>query len=85
MHTPDDHPRVQKLRHVGKPLGASFLAVGILVLILGFYRYFESQHYIMQGQFPASRGSIVMISFFAGGLVVASLVVVATIAPNILT
>ena len=83
--TPHDHPRVQNLRHVGKPLGATFLGVGILVLLIGFHRYFESQHYVMLGKFPASRGSVALVAFCAGALTVASLVVVLTIAPGVLT
>ncbi|KAL9082659.1 MAG: hypothetical protein Q9159_006267 [Coniocarpon cinnabarinum] len=81
MNTPANHPRVEKLRHIGRPLGACFLGVGILVLLIGFHRYFEGQHYVIQGKFPASRASVALVSFCAGGLVVGSLVVVATMAP----
>lgn len=83
--TPHDHPRVQKLRHVGKPLGATFLAVGIVVLAIGFHRYFESQHYVMLGKFPASRASVAVVAFCAGALTVASLVVVLSVAPSVLS
>ena len=83
--TAPDHPRVEQLRHVGKPLGATFLGVGILVLLIAFHRYFESQHYIMLGKFPASRGSVAIVAFCAGALTVASLAVVLSIAPDILT
>jgi uncharacterized membrane protein YidH (DUF202 family) len=71
-----------RLRHVGKPLGATFIAVSIVVLFIGFHRYFESQHWIIRGKFPASRGSIVLITFMAGALIVSSLVVVVSIAPK---
>ncbi|OCL06782.1 hypothetical protein AOQ84DRAFT_276614, partial [Glonium stellatum] len=71
-----------RLRHVGKPLGATFIAISILVLFIGFHRYFESQHYVIRGKFPASRGSILIVAIVAGGLVVASLVVVLAIAPK---
>lgn len=54
----------------------------ILILLLGFHRYFESQHYVIRGKFPASRGSIMVVSFVAGTLIVASLVVVIAIAPS---
>ncbi|KEQ87458.1 hypothetical protein M438DRAFT_266740 [Aureobasidium pullulans EXF-150] len=72
----------RKLRQLGKPLGATFLGVSILILLLGFHRYFESQHYVIRGKFPASRGSIMVVSFVAGALIVASLVVVIAIAPS---
>lgn len=32
-----------KLRQMGKPLGATFLGIGVLILIIGGRRYFESQ------------------------------------------
>lgn len=68
-----------RLRHVGKPLGSTFIAISIVILFIGFHRYFESQHYIVRGKFPASRGSIILVAGIAGALVVASLVVVLAI------
>ncbi|KAF2483986.1 hypothetical protein BDY17DRAFT_322872 [Neohortaea acidophila] len=70
-----------RLRQVGKPLGATFLAIAILILLLGFHRYFESQHYVIRGKFPASRGSILLVSFVATALISASLAVVLAVAP----
>lgn len=71
-----------RMRHVGKPLGATFLGISILILFIGFHRYFESQHWIIRGKFPASRGSIFIVAFVAAALIVASLVVVLVIAPT---
>ncbi|EMF17639.1 uncharacterized protein SEPMUDRAFT_146606 [Sphaerulina musiva SO2202] len=70
-----------RLRSVGKPLGATFIGISILILLLGFHRYFESQHYVIRGKFPASRGSIIIVTGVATALIVASLVVVVAIAP----
>jgi uncharacterized membrane protein YidH (DUF202 family) len=70
------------LRHVGKPLGATFLAISILILLLGFHRYFESQHYVIRGKFPASRGTILIVTFVATALIITSLVVVLAVAPS---
>ena len=67
------------LRHVGKPLGATFIGISILILFIGFHRYFESQHYVIRGKFPASRGSIMIVALIAAALIVASLVVILTI------
>jgi uncharacterized membrane protein YidH (DUF202 family) len=67
---------VNRLRDVGKPLGATFIGIAILILIIGFHRYFESQYWIVRGKFPASRGSIALVTFVAAALIVASLVVV---------
>jgi len=69
----------QHLHHVGKPLGSTFIAISIVILFIGFHRYFESQHYVIRGKFPASRGSILTVAFIAGALIVASLIVVLAI------
>lgn len=54
----------------------------ILILLLGFHRYFESQHYVIRGKFPASRGTIIIVSAVATALIIASLVVVIAVAPE---
>lgn len=69
-----------QLHHVGKPLGATFIAIAVVILGIGFHRYFESQHYVIRGKFPASRGSIFLVAFVGGALIIASLVVVLTLA-----
>ncbi|KAI9823784.1 MAG: hypothetical protein M1832_002341 [Thelocarpon impressellum] len=65
-----------RLRGVGKPLGSTFLAIAIVVLFVGFRRYFESQFWIIRGKFPASRGSVFLVFLIAALLIVGSLVVV---------
>jgi len=70
------------LRQLGKPLGATFLGISIVVLFLGFHRYFESQHWIIRGKFPASRGSVALVSLIAFALMVTSLVVVIAVQPS---
>ncbi|TKA71598.1 hypothetical protein B0A49_04731, partial [Cryomyces minteri] len=72
-----------RLKQVGKPLGATFLAIAILVLFIGFHRYFESQHYVIRGKFPASRGSIILVSAVAGALIITSLVVVVSVGRDV--
>ncbi|KAF3047157.1 hypothetical protein E8E12_011500 [Didymella heteroderae] len=80
----DSHTRsLHKLRHLGKPLGATFIGISILMLFIGFHRYFEAQHYVIRGKFPASRGSIVIVSVVAGGLIVSSLVVILATSPAV--
>ncbi|KFY87016.1 hypothetical protein V500_07243 [Pseudogymnoascus sp. VKM F-4518 (FW-2643)] len=61
-------------RSLGKPLGAAFLGISIVVLLIGFHRYFEAQHWVTKGKFPASRGSIALVAAVAGALMVTSLV-----------
>lgn len=67
---------------MGKPLGATFLGISILMLFIGFNRYFESQHWIIRGKFPASRGSIIVVGLVTFSLMVSSLVVVIVVEPG---
>ena len=70
------HDASAHLRRLGKPLGATFLGIAILTLGIGFHRYFEAQHYVIRGKFPAARGSIVLITVVAGAPVVCALAVI---------
>lgn len=70
------------LRQMGKPLGATFLGISIVMLGVGFHRYFESQHWIIRGKFPASRGSILVVALITLALMITSLVVVVVVEPN---
>lgn len=71
-----------RLRSVGKPLGSTFIGVAILILIIGFHRYFESQYWIVRGKFPASRGSVALTAFVAASLIVAALAVILAVSPG---
>ncbi|KAL7901425.1 hypothetical protein HDV63DRAFT_198910 [Trichoderma sp. SZMC 28014] len=74
-----DHTKLQKM---GRPLGATFLAISIVTLLLGCKRYFHAQEWILKGKFPASRGTILVMSFVALALMILSLVVVIVIQPS---
>ncbi|POS76730.1 hypothetical protein DHEL01_v204885 [Diaporthe helianthi] len=80
--SPSDSARQHTLRHLGKPLGAVFLGISILMLFLGYHRYFQAQKYIILGKFPASRGTIILVSLVALVLMVISLVVVVVVQPS---
>lgn len=77
-----DPSSVETLRHLGKPLGATFLTISILILFLGYHRYFESQQWVIKGKFPASRGTVMVVSLVAFIVMLASLVVVVVIQPS---
>lgn len=70
------------LRQMGKPLGSTFLGISILILFLGYKRYFLAQQWVMQGKFPASRGTVTIVAFVAFAIMVASLVVIIAIHPS---
>lgn len=67
---------------MGKPLGTTFLGISILILFLGYKRYFQTQRWVMQGKFPASRGTVMIVTFVAFAIMVVSLVVVIAIQPS---
>ncbi|KAM0280752.1 hypothetical protein ACHAQH_003922 [Verticillium albo-atrum] len=70
------------LRRLGKPLGATFLGISIVMLFLGYRRYFHAQRWIIEGKFPASRGTIIAVAFVAFAVMMASLVVVIVVHPR---
>ncbi|KAE8167145.1 hypothetical protein BDV40DRAFT_295732 [Aspergillus tamarii] len=72
----------ERLRSIGKPLGTTFIGVSLVILLIGFHRYFESQYWIIRGKFPASRGSVAIIAFVAAALIIAALVVILAISPG---
>ncbi|KIH95139.1 hypothetical protein SPBR_03493 [Sporothrix brasiliensis 5110] len=71
-----------RLRNVGRPLGTAFLGISVLILFLGYHRYYQSQQWILKGKFPASRGTILIVSLVAFALMVTSLVVVVVVQPT---
>ncbi|KAI1390222.1 uncharacterized protein F4822DRAFT_401281 [Hypoxylon trugodes] len=71
-----EDPRFQTIRHIGKPLGATFIGISIIVLLLGYRRYYQGQQWVIKGKFPASRGTIIIVSVVACALIVVSLFVV---------
>ncbi|KAK1755347.1 hypothetical protein QBC47DRAFT_383450 [Echria macrotheca] len=75
----EDGKQADTLRHLGKPLGATFLGISILILFLGYSRYVESQYWVIKGKFPASRGTIMLVSFIAFAVTALSLVVVVAV------
>lgn len=72
----EDDPRYHTIRNIGKPLGATFIGISIIVLLLGYRRYYQGQKWVIKGKFPASRGTIVIVSIVACALIVVSLFVV---------
>jgi uncharacterized membrane protein YidH (DUF202 family) len=71
----------ETLKHLGRPLGTTFLGISILILFLGYNRYLEGQYWVMKGKFPASRGTIMLVAFVAFAVTVASLIVVIVVQP----
>ncbi|KAG9293218.1 hypothetical protein G9A89_010589 [Geosiphon pyriformis] len=55
-----NYPNDQKY---GKPLGISFIIIGIFFLSFGLVRYFHIQTAMVMGGFPISRGTIIVGTF----------------------
>ncbi|KAK8874111.1 DNA-binding protein SMUBP-2 [Apiospora arundinis] len=77
-----DDKALQTIRRLGKPLGATFLGISILILLLGYQRYFQSQQWILRKKFPAARLTIVLVSLIAMALMVVSLIIVVVVHPT---
>ncbi|KAF9352611.1 hypothetical protein BGX34_012066 [Mortierella sp. NVP85] len=67
---------VDKVTELGRPLGGSFVALGILFLWLGASRYFHSQNVLSYGQFPASRGSVILATVTVMSVLLACFIIV---------
>lgn len=50
------------LARTGRPLGISFIVIGMLYLVSAFIRYFHSQVAMTKGYFPASRCIVLFTS-----------------------
>ncbi|ETS63738.1 hypothetical protein PaG_02052 [Moesziomyces aphidis] len=68
--------RLASIAKLGKPLGGSFILLGVIALGLGCYRYFAVQATLVQGKFIPSRLGISAIAFLVGALVVAATAVI---------
>ncbi|KAF9315027.1 hypothetical protein BG003_003574 [Podila horticola] len=65
-----------KVSNLGRPLGGSFICLGILFLWLGTSRYFHNQTVLSYGQFPASRGSVVLATVTVLSVLLACFIIV---------
>ncbi|EST06432.2 protein of unknown function DUF202 [Kalmanozyma brasiliensis GHG001] len=68
--------RLANIAKLGKPLGGSFILLGVCALLLGCYRYFAVQATLVRGKFIPSRVGILTISLLVGALVVAATAVI---------
>ncbi|GAC73729.1 D-3-phosphoglycerate dehydrogenase [Moesziomyces antarcticus T-34] len=64
--------RLASIAKLGKPLGGSFILLGVIALGLGCYRYFAVQATLVRGKFIPSR----LGTFLVGALVVAATAVI---------
>lgn len=78
----DSDPDQNELRRLGKPLGAAFLGISILILFLGYGRYVRGQRWVMAGRFPASRGTVILVTLLTFSVMVASLAIVIIFSPG---
>ncbi|KAF9950797.1 hypothetical protein BGZ70_001225 [Mortierella alpina] len=69
-------PELIKISELGRPLGGSFIALGILFLWLGTSRYFHNQSVLSYGQFPASRGSVILATVTVMAVLLACFILV---------
>ncbi|KAI2626336.1 hypothetical protein GGS21DRAFT_529948 [Xylaria nigripes] len=77
-----DEQTQHRLRRLGAPLGSAFISISILVLLLGYHRFYQPQQWLLKGKFPASRGAIILVSFLSFALMLTSLVIVVILRPQ---
>jgi uncharacterized membrane protein YidH (DUF202 family) len=64
---------------IGRAFGATFVMFSILFLYFANARYFHSQHAMIKGQFPASRGAVIAGSSILFVALIAMFVIILTI------
>ncbi|KAF9918031.1 hypothetical protein BX616_010556 [Lobosporangium transversale] len=76
-NSPSGGPQeLHTVSELGRPLGGSFIALGLLFLWLGTSRYFHSQNVLSYGQFPASRGSVIIATVTVLTVILACFIIV---------
>ncbi|KAF9156046.1 hypothetical protein BG015_007463 [Linnemannia schmuckeri] len=73
---PDHANQLIRVSDMGRPLGGAFIALGLLFLWLGTSRYFHNQSVLSYGQFPASRGSVILATITILAILLACFVIV---------
>lgn len=68
----------EEMTKFGKPIGAGFFLLGILVLLFGCYRFFNVQALLLQDKYPISYFSVLLLVASVFVLVFATVVVVFT-------
>lgn len=51
----------ESIRQYAKPVGASFVMIGIATLMMGFLRYFRVQSMLVTSFYPASQYSVSLV------------------------
>jgi len=62
-------PSSRKLQVYARPLGATAIIMGLVVLAIGITRYFSVQRALTKGMFPVARLTVATISIVLGTLV----------------
>jgi uncharacterized membrane protein YidH (DUF202 family) len=57
-----DPAMTDDLVNIGRPLGMSFIVIGMFYQVFAFIRYFHAQVAMTKGYFPASRAIIIVSS-----------------------
>ncbi|GAA6003265.1 hypothetical protein JCM10207_001833 [Rhodosporidiobolus poonsookiae] len=70
-----------KYKHLGKPIGGTFIALSIVFLLIGINRFFSAQTALMRepSQFPPSRRSVTFVSVCVLSIVVATFAAIITV------
>lgn len=61
---------------VGKILGSIFITLGIAVLVFGILRFYQVQHLLTYGYYPATRKSIIVLVSLIIIIMISTLIIV---------
>ncbi|KAJ7746898.1 hypothetical protein DFH07DRAFT_747913 [Mycena maculata] len=63
-------PTVRRVQHWARPIGATMVCFGLVVLALGTTRYFRIQAALTKGMFPVARLTAASITFVLGIIII---------------
>ncbi|KAF9454827.1 hypothetical protein P691DRAFT_655211 [Macrolepiota fuliginosa MF-IS2] len=69
LFSTSNSPDIEKLERYARPLGASVIAMGLVVLSIGLTRYFIVQSALVRGMFPVARLSALFMAIALTALV----------------
>ncbi|KZV86996.1 hypothetical protein EXIGLDRAFT_680446 [Exidia glandulosa HHB12029] len=58
-----------RLQRWARPLGATVIGLGLVVLVIGIWRFFLIQHTLTKGKFPAARRVVTVLSAILAALI----------------
>jgi uncharacterized membrane protein YidH (DUF202 family) len=51
------------IARIGKPIGALFVLIGVLCVLMGMFRFFRTQHLLKEDKYPPAKLTVSILVF----------------------